>query len=221
MKTYATSEHTREALLHAAGELAAEKGFANVSTREIARRAEENIGSIHYHYGGKEQLFEAVVQRVIERGNTYSIEAAVSPFRSRLDTPEGQSGALRAIVRREIQVLFDSDQPGWHCRIVYQLMQYKSPLQDKLQKELLDPMVSTISEVLQHISPWLTRQETMLISFLMISPIVSHADYMPFCLEQLNLDRYSDDYLQTMENFIVRQTELLLGMTTNSENKTT
>ncbi|HED31232.1 MAG TPA: TetR/AcrR family transcriptional regulator [Prosthecochloris aestuarii] len=216
MKQYASSEQTRESLLNAAGELAAEMGFANVSTRAIASRAKENIGSIHYHFGGKEQLFETVIERVIERGKSNSIEQAVAPYRNELNTPEGQSAALRAIVRREISILFDPGQPEWHCRAIYQLMQYKCPLQEKLQNELLDPMVETISDVLKHISPWLTREETMLISFLMTSPIVSHADYMPFCLEQLDMERYSDDYLQTMENFIVRQTELLLGLKSTS-----
>ena len=59
MATYETSIKTKEALINAAGELAAEKGFASVSTRAIALRADENVGSIHYHFGSKEKLFEA------------------------------------------------------------------------------------------------------------------------------------------------------------------
>jgi AcrR family transcriptional regulator len=48
MATYETSLKTREALINAAGELAAEVGFASVSTRAIAVLAKENAGSIHY-----------------------------------------------------------------------------------------------------------------------------------------------------------------------------
>ncbi|MCJ7600062.1 MAG: TetR/AcrR family transcriptional regulator, partial [Desulfobulbaceae bacterium] len=59
MATYETSLKTREALINAAGELAAEVGFASVSTRAIAVLAKENAGSIHYHFGSKEKLFEA------------------------------------------------------------------------------------------------------------------------------------------------------------------
>ncbi len=216
MKKYANSQHTRSALINAAGELAAEMGFSNISTRAIAERAGENIGSIHYHFGGKDKLFEAVVREVIARGKALSVAEAIAPFSDRLNTPDGQSEALRAIIRAKISSLFDPCFPRWHSRVVYQLMQYQCPLQETLQKELLNPMVESISALLNTINPFLDREDTMLITFLMISPIVSHADYMPFCLEHLGRDHYSDEYLNKMEDFIVQQTQQLLGITNNS-----
>ncbi len=215
MKKYASSEHTKSALVNAAGELAAEMGFSNISTRAIAERAGENIGSIHYHFGGKDKLFEAVIHEVIARGNNFSVADAIAPFSDSLNTREGQLKALRAVVNKKISSLFDPSFPRWHSRIVYQLMQYKCPLQEILQKELLNPMVESISELLSAINPFLERDETMLITFLMISPIVSHADYMPFCLDHLGEDHYNDDYLRKMEDFIVKQTEQLLGIGNN------
>ncbi len=213
MKKYASGEHTRQTLINAAGELAAKLGFPNVSTRAIAQHANENIGSIHYHFGSKEQLFEAVVQEVIKRCNAYPVSLAIEPFYNVLDTPAGQSGALRAVVKREITLLFDPDYPLWHSRVVYQLMQQKSRLQDMMVKELFNPIVDTIASLLKRINPGLDSQETFLIITQMISPIASHADYMSYCLEHLGTDHYSVEYLQKMENLIVRQTELLLGLT--------
>ena len=215
MKKYASSEHTKSALVNAAGELAAEMGFSNISTRAIAERAGENIGSIHYHFGGKDKLFEAVIHEVIARGNNFSVADTIAPFSDSLNTRKAQRKALRAVVNKKISSLFDPSFPRWHSRIVYQLMQYKCPLQEILQKELLNPMVESISELLSAINPFLERDETMLITFLVISPIVSHADYMPFCLDHLGEDHYNDDYLSKMEDFIVKQTEQLLGIENN------
>lgn len=59
-------EVTRGNLINAAGELAVEFGIDNVSTRLVAELARENIGSIHYHFGGKGGLFMAVVQKAID-----------------------------------------------------------------------------------------------------------------------------------------------------------
>lgn len=213
MKKYASSEQTRQTLINAAGELAAEMGFPNVSTRAIAMRANENIGSIHYHFGGKEQLFEAVVQEVIKRCNAYPVNAAIEPFYKVLDTPAGQSGAIRALVKREITLLFDPNYPLWHSRVIYQLMQQKGRLQDIMIKELFDPILNTIASLLSRIDSSLDSQESFLIIIQMISPIASHADYMSYCLKHLGTDHYSAEYLQKMENMIVRQTELLLGLT--------
>ncbi len=212
MTKYASSEQTRQTLINSAGELAAEKGFPNVSTRAIALRANENIGSIHYHFGGKEQLFEAVVQEVIKRCDAYPVSEAIEPFLNVLDTPSGQSGAIRAIVKREINLLFDSDYPLWHSRVIYQLMQQKSRLQDMMVKEIFNPIVDTVASLIKRIDPSLDSQETFLVITQMISPIASHADYMSYCLKHLGTDHYSPEYLQKMENMIVRQTELFLGL---------
>jgi AcrR family transcriptional regulator len=54
-------------ILDAAEEVFAEQGFSGASTREMARRARVPFGAMHYHWGSKRQLFQAVCQRMIER----------------------------------------------------------------------------------------------------------------------------------------------------------
>lgn len=51
--------HTR--LLTEATRIFAEKGYARASTREICAAAALNVAAIHYHYGGKEDLYRAVL----------------------------------------------------------------------------------------------------------------------------------------------------------------
>ncbi|HEX4954165.1 MAG TPA: helix-turn-helix domain-containing protein [Thermoanaerobaculia bacterium] len=55
------SEATREALLRAASELFAERGFDGVRVEAIAERAGVNKAMISYHFGGKRALYEAVL----------------------------------------------------------------------------------------------------------------------------------------------------------------
>lgn len=54
-------------LLEAARGLFAERGFNEVSTREIARAAGVNPAMIHYYFGDKEGLYKAMLERVFER----------------------------------------------------------------------------------------------------------------------------------------------------------
>jgi AcrR family transcriptional regulator len=54
-------------ILDAAEEVFAEQGFAGASTREIARRARVPFGALHYHWGSKRQLWQAVFKRLGER----------------------------------------------------------------------------------------------------------------------------------------------------------
>ncbi|TIX80566.1 MAG: TetR family transcriptional regulator, partial [Mesorhizobium sp.] len=50
------ADMTRAALVRAALKLFGRQGFDGTSTREIAAEAKANIGSIAYHFGGKEGL---------------------------------------------------------------------------------------------------------------------------------------------------------------------
>jgi len=54
-------------LLDAAEEVFAEQGYGAASTREIARRARVPFGAVHYHWGSKRQLWEAVFKRLADR----------------------------------------------------------------------------------------------------------------------------------------------------------
>jgi AcrR family transcriptional regulator len=53
---------TRLKLIETATSLFAKKGFAAVSVRELARAAGANVAAISYHFGGKEGLYQAVLE---------------------------------------------------------------------------------------------------------------------------------------------------------------
>lgn len=51
-------------LLEVALKLFATKGFDGVSTREIGKKAQVNISAIKYYFGGKEELYVAVLEYI-------------------------------------------------------------------------------------------------------------------------------------------------------------
>jgi AcrR family transcriptional regulator len=60
------TEATRAALIEAARALFAERGYVDVGTEEIVRRAGVTRGALYHHFGGKEDLFRAVYEAVEE-----------------------------------------------------------------------------------------------------------------------------------------------------------
>jgi AcrR family transcriptional regulator len=66
---------TRDALLDAAESLIASHGFATPSHRMIAAEAHTHVALVNYHFGSKEMLFEAAVERRAARLNTQWREA--------------------------------------------------------------------------------------------------------------------------------------------------
>ena len=57
---------TRDRLLQVAAEMFADRGFKKVTIREISAAAQANVAAVNYHFGDKDALYRAVVQRAIE-----------------------------------------------------------------------------------------------------------------------------------------------------------
>lgn len=68
------SVDTRDRLLDAAEQLFAKHGYSDVSTRMIADEAKANSAAVHYHFGSKEALLDAVFRRRLDPLNRVRIE---------------------------------------------------------------------------------------------------------------------------------------------------
>jgi len=78
---------TCQALERAAREFFEQRGFAQVSAEEIVASADVTRGALYHHYGGKERLFEAVVEAAMRRLHENVAQAA----------SQGGSDAMAAI----------------------------------------------------------------------------------------------------------------------------
>lgn len=58
------AESTRAALVDSAIELMTERGYSGTSLDAVAKRARVTKGALYHHFGGKQALFEAVVETV-------------------------------------------------------------------------------------------------------------------------------------------------------------
>ncbi|MGO4379356.1 TetR/AcrR family transcriptional regulator [Pseudoduganella sp. RAF53_2] len=54
-------EATKQHLLDVAGQVFAERGFADATSKEICARAGVNMAAVNYHFGGRDQLYETVL----------------------------------------------------------------------------------------------------------------------------------------------------------------
>ena len=76
------AEATREALLAAATELFADRGFAGATVDAIAVRARVNKAMINYHFQGKQGLYNAILRRDFEWALTRLAELEHQPARA-------------------------------------------------------------------------------------------------------------------------------------------
>ena len=112
-------ERTRRALVGAARELFAERGYAGVGTEEIVRRAGVTRGALYHHFRGKDDLFREVYEQ-LERDVTERIAAGVLAGGDAREPVEllraGAGMFLDACLEPEVQRIVLIDAPsvlGW------------------------------------------------------------------------------------------------------------
>ncbi|MFZ0888643.1 MAG: TetR/AcrR family transcriptional regulator [Candidatus Binataceae bacterium] len=105
------SEKTRAALLRAARKMLAERGYADTSLEEVAKRAGVTTGAVYHQYRDKSALFQAVLEQL----QTEIFEDVRQGSRQRV-SPAGRNSWNRLVEAAEL--LLDSFTDPIVCRIV-------------------------------------------------------------------------------------------------------
>jgi TetR/AcrR family transcriptional regulator len=92
---------TREAILVEAERLFAERGFAGTSLEQIGHAAGLSRGTPGYFFGAKERLYDAVVERILERARR-RLRRVYERARER---GPGDEGLLAELVREHLDLL--------------------------------------------------------------------------------------------------------------------
>jgi AcrR family transcriptional regulator len=103
---------TREKLLDAAELQFAERGFHGVTVRQITRSADVDPALVTYYFGGKRELFDAVLMRRAEELNEIRIHELEACLRNA--GPEGPS--VEAVIEAFTHPLLERSAnggPGW------------------------------------------------------------------------------------------------------------
>lgn len=134
---------TRDALLHAAGEVFAEHGFHAATVRAICQRADANIAAVNYHFGDKERLYLEVLRAAQRRSIEKYPESQGVPARA---TPAQR---LHGFVRSFLLRLFDPEPGAWHWQLLAREMIQPTAALDTLIAERIRPLAEEVRRIVQ------------------------------------------------------------------------
>lgn len=149
------SEATKERLLAAAERLLAERGFAGMSIRALARHAGTSVSAAHYHFGSKLALVEALFESRIEPINAQRIERLNALLAA---APDGRP-TLEAVLDSFLRPSFDAWRQGEALgrtatpHILAQVHADRSPRLADLKRRLLGPLMDRYVGVIDALLP--------------------------------------------------------------------
>ncbi|MFC4014244.1 CerR family C-terminal domain-containing protein [Nonomuraea purpurea] len=148
-------DQTRESLLVAATTAFARDGFHAVTTRQIADLAHVNQALIGYHFGGKEGLYAAVVERVATQIGAHTgpllgrIESALEQTRAETKPAELQDRLLPALLELTDAVaalLLHDDSVEW-MQLILREQQMPTSALDSLYDGFMGRIAAAITKV--------------------------------------------------------------------------
>ncbi|MCP5070327.1 MAG: TetR/AcrR family transcriptional regulator, partial [bacterium] len=131
---------TPERILEAALEAFAQKGFEGARTRDIAARAKVTLGLVQYHYGTKEELWKAAVERAFEDLEG-GLERVLTDFES-LD----ERALLRVLIRAHVR--FVAEHTAF-IRIMHDEGKQRGPRMRWLTDLYVKPLFSKITSLIE------------------------------------------------------------------------
>jgi AcrR family transcriptional regulator len=140
-KTNPASADTRQRLIDAAARLFADKGFQNVTVREICKASSANVAAVNYHFGDKAGLYRAVVtfaMDVMRETNEMSQRAGDGL------SPEEQ---IRSFVRVFVSRLIGDGPNTWIHRLMAREMEHPTEALDLVMTHIVRPRLEYLSAV--------------------------------------------------------------------------
>ena len=151
-KTRANGD-TRDSILDAAEDLFSKHGFYGVTIREVAREAGVDTALVHYYFGAKRALFDAVFLRRAEVWNAERVDA-VNRY-ARETGPAGMTleGLLEAFLRPPFEWSLKGG-PGWkHYSALVAQTNANPTFGGETMTRYFDPAARRLIELIKQMMP--------------------------------------------------------------------
>ena len=156
----ATSAGTKSRILDAAERLFLEHGFEATSLRQLTAAAGVNLAAVNYHFGSKEELFQAVLTRRLDPMNQERIDLLTKLEREAGGKPLSCEKVLFAMLIPALKLARDERRGGKNfLRLLGRAYADPAPFIRHFLSQQYAGMIGRYKEAFLRALPQLSRQE--------------------------------------------------------------
>ena len=204
----AASADTKTRILDAAEHLFMEHGFEATSLRQLTSAAAVNLAAVNYHFGSKEELFQAVLTRRLDPMNQERIELLEKVERDAGGRPLSCEKILFAMLIPALRLARDERRGGKNfLRLLGRAYADPAPFIRHFLSAQYAQMIGRYKEAFSRALPHLSRQElTWRLHFVMgaLSYTLAGTDALKLFAQVTAVDKDNDELLlQRLAPFLV------------------
>ena len=203
----ATSQDTKSRILDVAEHLFMEHGFEATSLRQLTSSAGVNLAAVNYHFGSKEELFQAVLTRRLDPMNHERIELLARLERDAGDKPIACERILAAMLTPALRLARDERRGGKNfLRLIGRAYADPAPFIRHFLSAQYAEVIARYKEAFHRALPHLSRQElTWRLHFVMgaLSYTLAGTDALKLFAEATSTTDNDELLLQRLAPFLV------------------
>lgn len=210
---------THGRLVDSALHLFALNGFDGASTREICQRAGSNLAGIKYHFGGKEGLYQAVIEQVVADMNGLLAPATVS-LRQGVAAAAGNRAVLARLAAGYVggSVQGYLGDPRMQLRLTLIMREYAAPTSafDIIFEGFIEPHHGALSLlVAAAIGAPVNDPETIVRTHMLVGQVMVLLLGRPVLLRRLDWKGFSPARIDQVSEYVSRAVLGSLGLETD------
>ncbi len=151
---------TRDRVLDVAEQLFAERGLDAVSVRDITGAAGANLGAINYHFGTKEKLITAVLERRMAPLTEQRLRALDAAEKKAGKKAPSLEAVLEAMFRPQVEQAMDPGRGGaTFGKLMARLFVDPNPAVENAMRVHIEPVAKRFDAVLLRVMPNLMAED--------------------------------------------------------------
>jgi AcrR family transcriptional regulator len=186
---YAKGEAARLRILEAALAAFGEGGFKSATTRQIAEAAGVNLPALKYYFGGKEGLYLACAEEIVERYRGRMVEP-VMQAQAMLEarhTPDEARAALKIVIRALADQVVETREAEAWAGFVLREMAEPGPAFDILYEQVWQPGINVVGYMIG-LASGMHPRAAQIEALLLISSLSAFGASRPVSLKSLAWD---------------------------------
>lgn len=211
-----TVDNTAERLIEVAIGLFATRGLSGTTIRDLAEAAEVNVAAVHYHFGGKEQLYAAAVHRVFEGMLDLRelLERELESAKS-AGSSEAVVHSLARAVRGLLSILFRQGRISWGGAYLQRETIEPTPAMQHVIEAFIRPAWNVSQALIELLRPDLAGTEAIpFISSSILGQCLYYQQNLPVVLATHGISEVSELFLERIARHV---TEFSLAAIMNSQ----
>ena len=198
-------KETKEKLLQTAIELFAKHGINGVSTRMLAKESGVNLSSINYYFGGKQKLYDAVLESIVEKISAF-IASKRAPL---LETQLPPNEEFKVFIGNLIDFLCSNTISNAQAELFVKEIIQPSGVYNQLYAQVIEPMHKRLTTLVMQTTT-LTEQEAIIQVHCLMGQAVNFKIHKHALLRRLNLSDYTPQLICQIKAQVFKNCDILL-----------